>query len=151
MRKLYLFLVLTLCVNVLCLAQEPVLSKDKLNGGGELRKGNSTTTRTVTSGLVPATDNSLPAKDLYKEKGLSRATTPANIPTFDWTGIISTAWETAGNWSSNLVPIATSKVVIPPGKSRYPVVNMTTTIKSLNCLQGATVTVASGVVLHILQ
>lgn len=67
-----------------------------------------------------------------------------------WTGNISTDWENAGNWSSNAVPTATSIVTIPAGRPRYPVVNVTTTVKSLTCVPGTSVTLGPGVEL-ILQ
>ena len=70
---------------------------------------------------------------------------------FNWTGAVSTAWETAGNWSGNQVPSASSAVIIPAGRPRYPVVSVTTTVKSISCAAGASVTVATGVVLNILQ
>jgi len=67
-----------------------------------------------------------------------------------WTGSISTDWENAGNWSSNAVPTASSIVTIPAGRPRYPVVNVTTTVKSLTCVPGTSVTLGPGVQL-ILQ
>jgi len=68
-----------------------------------------------------------------------------------WTGNVNTDWENAGNWSSNAVPTATSLVTIPAGRPRYPVVNVTTTVKSLTCVAGTSVTLAPGVELILLK
>jgi hypothetical protein len=68
-----------------------------------------------------------------------------------WTGNVNTAWENAANWSTNSVPTATSEVTIPAGRPRYPVVNSNTTIKSMACAPGSTVTVAPAVTLQVLQ
>ncbi len=43
--------------------------------------------------------------------------TPAG---FTWTGTVSTAWETAGNWAGGVVPTATSAVTIPAGTPFAP-------------------------------
>jgi endo-1,3(4)-beta-glucanase len=69
----------------------------------------------------------------------------------NWTGNVSTAWENAGNWSSNAVPTATSIIHIPAGRPRYPVVNATTTVQSITSVSGTSVTVAPGVVLNVLK
>ena len=70
---------------------------------------------------------------------------------FIWTGNVNSAWENAGNWSGNAVPNSSSVVSIPSGRPRYPLVNTSTAVKSVHCATGATVTVASGVVLTVLQ
>ena len=68
-----------------------------------------------------------------------------------WTGNVSTDWENAANWSGNAVPTASSLVTIPAGRPRYPVVNVTTTVKSLTCVPGTTVTLGPGVELILLK
>lgn len=68
-----------------------------------------------------------------------------------WTGNADTAWENAANWSTNTVPTSTSEVTIPAGRPRYPVVNNNTTVKSLACAPGATVTIAPAVQLTVLK
>jgi endoglucanase Acf2 len=68
-----------------------------------------------------------------------------------WTGNVSTDWENAGNWSSNAVPTASSIITIPTGRPRYPVVNATTTVRSITCAPGTSVTVATGVILNVLK
>ena len=65
--------------------------------------------------------------------------------TKNWTGNVSTAWENAGNWEDNLVPTATSNVVIPAARPRYPIISISTTIKSISAAQGTSVNVADGV------
>jgi hypothetical protein len=69
--------------------------------------------------------------------------------TYEWTGLVNTAWENSGNWSSLAVPNITSDVLIPAGRPRYPVINANTSIKSLTVSQGASTTVAPGVSINI--
>lgn len=72
----------------------------------------------------------------------------AQPATFHWTGNADTAWENPANWSLNAVPGATSMVIIPAGRPRYPTVNSSTVVKSLLCIGGTSVTLAPGVVLQ---
>lgn len=140
LRKFFLFLFLIFCVNVLVKAQNSAVAPDK---SVELLKSNN---------LIHGNINlSFGAHVINNDNKLWKAASPNVIITYNWTGIISTAWETAGNWSSNVVPSDTSNVIIPSGRSRYPVVSMNTSVKSLNCQPGAAVTVASGVVLNVLK
>jgi len=69
--------------------------------------------------------------------------------TYNWTGNVSIVWENPANWSSNVVPISTSAVVIPAGRPRYPTINATTSIKSLSLAPGTSTTTATGVTLNI--
>jgi endoglucanase Acf2 len=69
----------------------------------------------------------------------------------NWTGNVSTAWETPGNWSTNTVPNANSVVHIPAGRPRYPVVNANASITSLTGAAGTSVTLLQGVILNVLQ
>jgi len=80
----------------------------------------------------------------------SIGTTPL-VTNFNWTGNVSTAWETPGNWGGNTVPTSTSAVIIPAGRPRYPIVNVNTTVKSISCVAGTSVTVFTGVVLNVLK
>ncbi len=82
---------------------------------------------------------------------IARYSTVPLASAFIWTGNISTAWENAGNWSDNAVPNSTSVVSIPSGRPRYPLVNSSTSVKSITCSTGATLTIAPAVVLTILQ
>lgn len=65
-----------------------------------------------------------------------------------WTGAVDTEWLNAANWS-NGVPGAVTVVTIPGGMPRYPVVNINTSIKSLNLAPDAILNVANGIVLNI--
>jgi hypothetical protein len=67
----------------------------------------------------------------------------------EWTGSIDTDWFNAGNWRCSLVPGQYSNVVIPSGKARYPVLNTSTTVKSLVINTGAAVNLQGGVILNI--
>ncbi|MBL0358639.1 MAG: FG-GAP repeat protein [Chitinophagaceae bacterium] len=73
-----------------------------------------------------------------------------SVVTYNWTGNVSTVWENPANWSSNVVPISTSAVIIPAGRPRYPTVNATTSIKSLSLAPGTSTTTATGVTLNII-
>src|SRR5437016_6976934 len=60
-----------------------------------------------------------------------------------WTGNVSTDWSTAGNWSTNSVPAATDKAIIPAGRARYPVLSGTKkSVGSLQIDSGASLTVS---------
>ena len=71
--------------------------------------------------------------------------------TANWTGSVSTNWNTAGNWSTNAVPTSTTEVIIPAGRPRYPLLQTTTTVKSVLCANGATLSIAPGVILNVLK
>src|SRR5207247_10777107 len=61
-----------------------------------------------------------------------------------WTGNVSTDWATAGNWSTNSVPAATDKAIIPAGLARYPVLSGTKkSVGSLQIDSGASLTVSA--------
>ncbi len=65
-----------------------------------------------------------------------------------WTGAVNSNWETAGNWSCNSVPTATTAVVIPSGTVT---VNSNASCKSLLVSPGVSFTVTTGFVLTVLQ
>ena len=98
---------------------------------------------------TPGRPDAILQTDINANAFVARYSTVPLASSFTWTGNISTAWENAGNWAGNVVPAATSVVVIPTGRPRYPLINTSTTIKSLTCQTGATVNVSSGVVFTI--
>jgi hypothetical protein len=55
-------------------------------------------------------------------------------PSFVWTGASSGDWNTAGNWSSNLVP--TDKVLIPSGLTNYPTATSAVTVNEMTLEDG---------------
>lgn len=68
-----------------------------------------------------------------------------------WTGTTSTSWNTASNWSANVVPTATDDILISSNGSNPPVMDVDVTIpagKSLT-LTGGRLTIAPGKVLTI--
>ncbi|KAA9325004.1 SBBP repeat-containing protein [Adhaeribacter soli] len=66
-------------------------------------------------------------------------------PVISWTGGTSSAWNVAGNWSSNSVPTATRDVIIPAGAGRYPAISSgTATAKDLTIASGASLTISGG-------
>jgi hypothetical protein len=67
-----------------------------------------------------------------------------------WMGNTSTNWHTASNWSGcGSVPDGYTDVVIPSGRTNYPVVGANTVVQSLKTQTGASVTLQTGAVLTI--
>ncbi len=65
-------------------------------------------------------------------------------PTNNWTGAVSTAWQTAGNWSCGNIPGENDNVVIPAAVPRMPVIGagLGISIGTLLISNNATVTVS---------
>jgi polygalacturonase len=66
-----------------------------------------------------------------------------------WTGSTSTAWENSANWSCGSLPDANTDVIINSGSPFYPVVNTSTSCRSVNAASPATVNVNVGAVLTL--
>lgn len=66
-----------------------------------------------------------------------------------WTGAVSTNWNTAGNWSTNLVPNTTTAILIPSSASRMPTVLAATGAGCFNLTiqSGATLTIETDSIL----
>ncbi len=58
-----------------------------------------------------------------------------------WTGAVSTAWENPQNWSCEVLPDANTDVFIPTGKTNYPEISSTPSVRSLSADAGAKVTI----------
>jgi len=54
-----------------------------------------------------------------------------------WTGNVSTAWNVAGNWDVNAVPVAGNFVTIPVGKANYPTISVAAACTNLTINSGA--------------
>ncbi|MBI3883520.1 MAG: carbohydrate-binding protein, partial [Sphingobacteriales bacterium] len=65
-----------------------------------------------------------------------------------WTGAVSTAWETAGNWSCGTVPTNSSDVFINSGTV---VINSTVNIRSLKLKPNVQLTINNGKTLNVLH
>ena len=61
-----------------------------------------------------------------------------------WTGLVSTDWGTAGNWSSNTVPTANNDVTIPGGTPNQPTVSNAQQARFVTLTTGAVLTTANG-------
>jgi hypothetical protein len=74
-------------------------------------------------------------------------------PVVKWTGLLNTAWNAPGNWSTAIVPSATDMVWIPsfPSGGHFPVVNNSITAKCyhITVSPGASVDVKPGGILKI--
>jgi PKD repeat protein len=57
-----------------------------------------------------------------------------------WTGTVSSAWETAGNWNTAILPQATSNVIIPPA-SNNPLITSQVIVNDLQIESGAVLTI----------
>jgi Subtilase family len=77
--------------------------------------------------------------------GNENAVSFANV----WNGNTSSNWFVAANWGCGTVPDQYTDVIIPNGITVYPVINATTTIKSISVHPGAIVTVSATVKLQI--
>ncbi len=66
-----------------------------------------------------------------------------------WEGTVSTAWENPANWSCGVLPDEHTDVLIQGEKPRYPLVSVSTSVRSLTTLFGSSVTIKSGVNLFI--
>lgn len=75
--------------------------------------------------------------------------TSCTIQDNKWTGAVSTAWETTGNWSCGTIPGATTDVTIPGGVLNNPVVNSAALCRKLRQTAGAAVTVRTGFSLRV--
>jgi hypothetical protein len=62
----------------------------------------------------------------------------------NWTGAVSTAWETPANWSCGIVPDANTDIYILQGKPNYPLLNSNRSVRSIRQQNGTMVEVASG-------
>lgn len=79
---------------------------------------------------------------------LTAITTPACDTTY-WTGAVSTAWETPGNWSCGTVPTGNTVVYINAAAIRYPVISSAAACKKIFTALGASLEVITGHSLNI--
>jgi hypothetical protein len=62
-----------------------------------------------------------------------------------WSGAISTAWNTSGNWVCGAIPTSTTNATIPGGLTNYPLLNVGTgSAQNITIQSGASVTVTGG-------
>ena len=69
-----------------------------------------------------------------------------------WNGSISETWITAGNWTPQGVPSATTKVLIPNvsnGSNRYPIIDANSSVKTITIDAGAVVNTPDSSVLTV--
>ena len=97
----------------------------------------------------------------FKLQKVSPATYPFDFegvgPRFDtftlsfvnWTGAVSTDYDTPGNWLNGEVPPATAIINIPAGLSNYPVLSSDKTIGGATIPSGASLTIAAGGILRV--
>ena len=60
-----------------------------------------------------------------------------------WTGDVSADWHNINNWCSRVVPSPTTKVEIPAGLTRYPIISAPATAKLIIVNSGASLTVTN--------
>ena len=61
----------------------------------------------------------------------------------------STAWNTASNWSTGVVPDSNNNITIPAGASNMPIISSSVSVKNLTVNSSATLTVNSGITLTV--
>ena len=61
----------------------------------------------------------------------------------------STAWNTATNWSTGVVPDSNNNITIPAGASNMPIISSSVSVKNLTVNSSATLTVNSGITLTV--
>lgn len=62
-----------------------------------------------------------------------------------WSGAISTAWNTSGNWVCGAIPNSTTNATIPGSLTNYPLLNSGTgSVQNITIQSGASVTVTGG-------
>jgi hypothetical protein len=73
--------------------------------------------------------------------------------TYVWEGNTSANWNTASNWSCNVVPTSNIDVIIPAATANQPVVNNdgTAHARILNVNTGASLTIATGATLQVVN
>jgi hypothetical protein len=64
-----------------------------------------------------------------------------------WNGSSSTAWENTANWNCGVLPDANTDVVINEGVKFYPVINASTTCRSLRLNKNTLASIATGITL----
>lgn len=62
-------------------------------------------------------------------------------PDIIWTGALSTAWNTAGNWNPSGVPASGANITIPGSLSNYPILNISPTIGNLSIAENASLSI----------
>lgn len=84
----------------------------------------------------------------------SNGTLTISNPGFNWEGDVSANWNTAGNWSTNMVPTAVNNVNIPSGMPRWPHITSNSAFPSecysLNIADGAMITIDAGKALSVI-
>ena len=92
---------------------------------------------------VNLTQNSINNFVVQAEDDAGNTSSHIDVPTITetsaitWTGVTSNAWNTASNWNTNSIPVATSDVTIPNGITNYPTISSSVTVNSINIASGA--------------
>lgn len=123
------------------------------NGSGTFTNlSNTAPYSTVTTNTLNLTS---PATSLYgyKYRCFVNGSTYSQVFTLkfasNWTGATSTAWETAGNWNCGAIPDANTDVYINSGRSNYPVITSTRSVRSIHQQNGTTVTIGTNQLLTV--
>ncbi len=75
---------------------------------------------------------------------------PTPTGTITWTGDVSTDWNVACNWSPASVPSSGNNVVIPSSLSNYPILDINTSVVSVNVQPDASLTINASKTLTLL-
>jgi len=91
---------------------------------------------------VTATDNGTPAASA--QFSITVNVTPPPGANGQWTGNVSTAYSDAANWSNNVLPTATTDVIIPATAVRMPLLTSAASANNFTVNSGATLTIGTG-------
>ena len=124
--KKYLWMLLLLCMAGMAKAQQT-------NSTAGADAAGSTGTASITIGQQDYINYS--SASGYSNEGVQQPYELFGV-TYIWTGTISTDWNVAGNWSSNLVPTSTCDVIIPSPPINQPTLTTNIVINAI-ALDGA--------------
>lgn len=88
-----------------------------------------------------ATDNGLPAPQQVNFP--LQVTVSPPVANGTWTGAVSTDWNTAGNWTNNVLPTGSTDVVVPNGATRMPLLSGSGAAAALSVASNASLSVSS--------
>jgi hypothetical protein len=69
----------------------------------------------------------------------------------NWTGNLSTTWENAANWEYDILPTASTDVIVSNGRPNYPVLNSNVSVRSVKVNPGSSMIIRTGFRLTVLR
>jgi hypothetical protein len=69
----------------------------------------------------------------------------------NWTGNVSTDWETAANWEYDILPNASTDVIVNSGRPFYPLLGSNVSVRSVKINPGSSMIIRTGFRLTVLK